>query len=652
MIHLTIDGKSVEVPEKTTVLKAAKMAGVTVPTLCEHPALKPYGSCRLCVVEIEGFRTLQASCTLPASEGMVVKTNTPKLRASRQFILSMLFSERNHFCMYCQKTNGDCELQNAAYKEGMDHWPVQPNWNPFPVDATHPYYVLDNNRCILCRRCVRACGELVGNFTLGIENRGSSCILIADTGVPLGESSCVKCGTCAQVCPTGAIIDRQSAYLGKDARAEHFQTLCVGCSVGCGVELVVKDNRVLHVDGDFEASLNNGVLCEQGRYQSLDGKKDRITSPMVRRNGKLVAATWEEAIAAAGEAIKAQAGNPAGVAALISTRLPAEALYSFKSIFADGLKAAVVTGVEEAITTGVQKAFPGQAKALNGKLDQLKAADCVVAVGVDLVKSHQVAGFFVKRNLPLGTRLIVVDPYTNRMSDIADYNLKIKPGSDADLFLGIMSAIRSLGMDKGSLQPGLDLSKYTPEAVAKTTGIPAETLLEISREIAAAQKPVFVYGRGLTAGNDPKALEALLALGKLVNAPDLVSTKGKANSLAAHYYGLDQAFEPKGAQAAYVALGDDMPVDRLLNSLADVPFLAVQASYASELTDRANVVLPVETWTEQEGHFVNMEGRVQVAYKAITAPAGVLSNTAVLKELAKCLGVTVNGDWREGLPTR
>ena len=126
----------------------------------------------------------------------------------------MLFSERNHFCPFCQVSGGDCELQNSAYDEGMTHWPIQPQWSNFPVDTSHPYYVLDNNRCILCRRCVRACGELVGNFTLAIEERGASNLLIADVGVPLGESTCIKCGTCVQICPTGALIDRTSAYQG------------------------------------------------------------------------------------------------------------------------------------------------------------------------------------------------------------------------------------------------------------------------------------------------------------------------------------------------------------------------------------------------------------------------------------------------------
>ena len=213
MITLTIDGIQVEVPEGTTVLEAAEAAGVKIPRLCYHPSLIPYGGCRLCMVEVEGARILQPSCTLPVNNNMVVHTNTPKTQEARKFVLAMLFSERNHFCMYCQETDGDCELQAAAYEQGLTHWPLTPDYKPYEVDASHPYIFQENNRCILCRRCVRVCGEKVGNFTLGFEDRGASSILVADYGVPFGESSCVSCGSCVQICPTGALMDRRSAYL-------------------------------------------------------------------------------------------------------------------------------------------------------------------------------------------------------------------------------------------------------------------------------------------------------------------------------------------------------------------------------------------------------------------------------------------------------
>src|SRR5690606_10061380 len=141
----------------------------------------------------------QAACTIPVSNNMVIHTESEKVKKAREFALSLIFSERNHFCPYCQVSGGDCELQNAAYRLGMTHWPLQPNWQPFPVDASHPYIILEHNRCILCRRCIRACNELVGVNTLGVANRGARTFIIADFEVPLGESTCVSCGMCVQV---------------------------------------------------------------------------------------------------------------------------------------------------------------------------------------------------------------------------------------------------------------------------------------------------------------------------------------------------------------------------------------------------------------------------------------------------------------------
>ncbi|MCC7355756.1 MAG: (2Fe-2S)-binding protein, partial [Anaerolineae bacterium] len=335
MISLTIDGKKVEVPEGTTVLRAAQTAGIEIPRLCDHAHLTPTGACRLCIVEVEGARVPQPSCTLPVSNGMVVRTDTPQLRESRKFILTLLFSERNHFCMYCQMSGGDCELQNAAYYENMTHWPLQTNWQPLPVDATHEHFVLDHNRCILCRRCVRACGELVGNFTLGMMERGANTMLIADLGVPLGESSCISCGTCVQVCPTGALIERVSAYRGRDKEVQRVKSICLGCSVGCGVELIARDNQLVRIEGDWTASVNGGVLCEVGRFLPMNEERERLVTPLMRKNGSLKATTWDEAldlIASRLEPLANRKGD--GVAALASTRLPAEALHLFSQLFA------------------------------------------------------------------------------------------------------------------------------------------------------------------------------------------------------------------------------------------------------------------------------------------------------------------------------
>jgi formate dehydrogenase major subunit len=658
MISVTIDGKKLEVAEGTTVLRAAQMAEIHIPTLCDHPELTPHGGCRLCLVEVEGARTLQPSCTLPVSNGMEVRTDTPRVHEARKFVLSLLFSERNHFCMYCQMSGGDCELQNAAYGEDMTHWPLQPNWQPYAVDGSHQYIVLDHNRCILCRRCVRACGELVGNFTLGMSERGSSTMLVADLDVPLGESTCVACGTCVQVCPTGAIIDRMSAYRGRETDVQHVKSTCIGCSLGCGVEVVVRDNNLLRIEGDWDAPVNEGLLCKIGRFVSLEDDRERVVTPLVRKNGALKAATWDEALEHVASKLKPLAGKDGdGVAALASTRLPSEALHVFKEFFAKKLGSQMVTSIEEGVTIAV----PGQlaeklGKPFEGDLQALKSADCVVAVGVDMVENHQVAGFFVKRSLPNGTKLIVIDPYDNGLDELADYTLRPQKGSDHNLLVGITSELVNLGLAKSEPADLMDLTRHTAEDVSQTTGIPAATIREVAQIIAASERPAFVYGKGIT-GQDSRTLEALLELARLAGAldakqPRVIGTKGQANSLAAYRYGLDKTFELNGHQAVYLALGDDKVSQRLLKRLENAPFIAVQASHMSAATAMADVVLPVEMWAEQEGHYLNLEGRLQEAHASLTPPTEVWSNVKVLEILAASTGFALESDWRKALQGR
>ncbi len=623
MINFTINGKQIEVPEGTTVLEAARRAEIDIPTLCDHKELTPYGGCRLCLVEIEGARTLQPSCTLPASNGMVVQTNTPKVQEARKFVLTLLFSERNHFCPYCQVSGGDCELQNAAYDEGMTHWPLQPNWQRYEVDASHKFFILENNRCILCRRCIRACDELAGNFTLGVEERGANSVIVADLGVPLGESTCISCGMCVQVCPTGALIDRQSAYKGRDTQVEHHPTLCVGCSIGCNVDVITRDNHVVRIDSNWEDPVSSGVICQAGRFNPLEDGRERILTPLVRKNGAMKAATWEEALKTISDSIKPLAGKDKGLAAVVSTRLPAEALYQFKSLFADGLKSGMVSTTEDGVPTSGVSALARELKApFEGKLDELRTADCVLVVGADLQRFHQVAGFFIKRNRPHGTRLIVIDPQENELEAFAD--VVLKPGKG-----GAIETIRSL-------------------ATALDGKASTDDLGSAAAMLKAAKKPFILAGKSVTA--DVEVLRTLNELrGKLGANATQLSIKGKANSLTAAQYGLEQSFAPSGYAVVYAALGDEQPSQRLLEKLADKKFLAVQASYVSPLTAMADVVLPVTEWIEQSGHFVNLDGRLQAAAKVIQQPDEVRDNTEVLKDLAGRLGIKTDDSWQAAL---
>jgi len=656
MLQLTINGIQIEAPDGTTVLSAAKQAGIEIPSLCAHKELSPFGGCRLCIVEVQGFRVPIAACTLPVSNGMVINTETEALKKSRKFILAMLFSERNHFCPFCQVSGGDCDLQNAAYNEDMTHWPMQPAWNKFPVDSTQPYFVLDNNRCILCRRCVRACGELVGNFTLTIAERGASSLVVADSNVPLGESSCIKCGTCVQVCPTGALIDRTSAYQGHESAMTGIKSVCVGCSVGCSIKLSVHDNRIVRIEGDWDGAVNHGLLCEHGRYDPMNETRCRITSPMLRKEGKLIPVGWDEALGVVADKLKPLAGKQHdGVAALACTRLPVEALAMFKELFADGFKSGMVTSSEEGMTSAAVSSLAQENGAFEGKLDVLRNADLVVCIGANVARNHMVAGFMLKRALPKGMRLVNIDPETSELDELADICLKPRAGSDLAVIEGLQAIIVKEGLGRTPLSLA-EPDKLIAAAV-KTGGIELETLTRTARMLAHAVSPVILFGKGITAQRDAKLVAALLNLAKLTGAVDaertgLLSVKGEANSVAAAQFNLDQQFALNGQKAVYALIGDDYISKRLIDRLSKVPYLVVQAAYTSALTEKADVVLPVTIWSEQAGHYVNMDGRLQPAAKAVNAPEGVRENTAVLAEIAMRMNMPIKQDWRSMLRAR
>lgn len=655
MVEITINGKKVSAPKGTTVLRAAEMAGIQIPKLCDHKHLAPYGGCRLCIVEVKGMRVPIASCTLPVSDDMEIETETEALKQSRKFILSMLFSDRNHFCPFCQVSGGDCELQNAAYHEEMTHWPIQPGWNHFITDTSHPYFILDNNRCILCRRCVRACAEMAGNFTLSVAERGASSMIVADTNVPLGDSTCIKCGSCVQVCPTGALIDRTSAYQAKDEQLTEIKSVCVGCSVGCSVNIMVRDNRIVRIEGDWDGDVNHGVLCEHGRYDPVTETRTRLTTPLMRVNGTLQPVSWEEALSAVQEKLQPLAGNKHGVAALASTRLPAEMLNAFKDLFQNKFDSELVTSIEEGVPTAAVSKYAEKHAGFEGKIDTLRNSDTVLCIGANVNRSHMVAGFLFKRNLSKGIHLINIDPGESSLDEIAHMALKPNNGADLVLIRGLQAVIAKDGLERKSLNI-TDADARIQKAV-KETGIPLDKLTQAAQILAHAVSPVIIYGKGITAQRDETPIEELHQLAVQVGCVDeerngLLSLKGEANSLAAALLGLDESFELNGHKAVYVALGDDHVSRSLAERVSKAPYLVVQASYESGITEKADVVLPVSTWSEQEGHYINLDGRIKKAEKLLSPPEHVRDNLDVLTDLAKRMSLTLDTDWQNAVRAR
>jgi predicted molibdopterin-dependent oxidoreductase YjgC len=299
-VLLTIDGRKVEARPGQTVLDAARQAGIYVPALCYHPKTGKAGRCRACVVEVEGVRGLKESCALPVREGMVVSTATPRVLATRRMVVELLLSEGHHNCLSCQ-ASGECELQEMAYQLGIERPGVLIESEPSPLDTSSEGIVREADKCIHCGRCVKACQSVVVNEVLDFGYRGHHAKVVCDTDLPMGESSCVLCGECVQVCPVGALTLKQL----RTRKIRPYETsatkvTCPYCGVGCQIDFHTKDGRYAYAmghEGECERQPNKGMLCIKGRF-GLDfvDSPDRLRRPLVRRDGKLEEATWDEAL--------------------------------------------------------------------------------------------------------------------------------------------------------------------------------------------------------------------------------------------------------------------------------------------------------------------------------------------------------------------
>lgn len=331
---ITINGKAFDFEQDQTIYEVAKANGIYIPVLCHHEQIKPVGACRVCVVEVEKARSLVASCAMPASDGMVVYTDTERVKTSRRLTIELLLTQGHHNCMTCE-SNGNCVLQDLAYSYGVEFPRFNEPEESKPIEDANEMIIRDMNKCVLCGLCVRACQELQVNQVLTFSGRGPTAAVGTAFDQPYEDSDCVFCGECVRVCPVGALTEKQGRFKGRGDDLEKIRTTCEYCGVGCQMDLNVRDNKIIKVTTPREDAPppNNGSLCIKGRFGfDFVDHEDRLTRPLIRVDGQLKEASWDEAITYVADRLKKikEKDGPDAIAGLSSARCTNEENYLFQ----------------------------------------------------------------------------------------------------------------------------------------------------------------------------------------------------------------------------------------------------------------------------------------------------------------------------------
>ena len=644
-ITLTINGQEGKGKEGDTVLDICRANDIYVPTLCYLEGLPAVGACRLCVVEIEGERRLNPACTYPARDGLVIRTDTEKLEKYRRQMLELLFTERNHFCFFCA-TSGDCELQKLAYQYQMDHARYPYTFPTLPTDTLNDFLVIDHNRCILCGRCVRTCAEVVGSHTLDFGRRGWRTVITSDLNQPLGESSCISCGACVQACPTGAIFSKASAYRGRTTEGKTVRSLCSLCGVGCEIDVLVKDNNIVRIDG-ANVTRAKGPLCVKGRFEQLYRETPRIYTPFITDSeGVRRTSSWQEAFASAIKGLSAYRRHygASSIAGLVSSLCPNETLEAFNQLMRDSVGTELVDTLDgSAYRTVIQgiSTYSGNGRGLEmeSPLESILEADCVLVVGASPLESHPVAGCYMLRARSQNqAQLLVIDPQQNDLGVRAD--LWLRPAND-----GIEDIIRALATIVGEKKKP---AKQPQAAILlaramQSSGLDEASLTHAADVLNSARKLTVVYGDGIFNKQNPSLVACLLKLAQLANPndPSVISLKPRGNSRGAWELGIAsrEKMMKNPPKVVYMLLADEEPSvdDPLFRVAEQAEFLIVQASYQSPLTTAANVVFPSPIWAEREGTYLSLDGTAGKSQRVLEPPAGLKDDLEIIARLAQRL---------------
>ncbi|MFI5295077.1 MAG: NADH-quinone oxidoreductase subunit NuoG [Thermodesulfovibrionales bacterium] len=665
MIKITINGKEITLEKAVTVLDAARSAGIKIPTLCYHEQLEKYGGCRLCLVEVEKMPRLQTACTLMVADGMIVRTETEAIATVRRSTLEFLLINHPLDCPYCDKA-GECELQDLVEKYGPSTSRFKEAKRKVPESFDDPVLVRNMERCIVCTRCVRMCEGVQGAAAIAVIDRGGHSHIEPFSG---GKFECEYCGNCVSVCPVGAMMSRLHRHSYRPWQVvNETETICPYCGVGCTLIVQVRDDVIKRVVPRIGTAVNNGLLCSRGRFgYEFVGHKDRLTSPLIKKNGVLEEATWEEAISLVarklGE-IKESFGGPS-IAGIASPRCTNEDNYVFQKFMRVTLGTNNIDSTARTGYAGAQAFIEnifGQGSTAN-LIPGLSNSDAVLVAGGDPTAVNPILGLQIRACARKGGGILTI----GHVKGLRHYNpAELRPSlfTETVLLEGIVSALKDKKGLPGSNQALENKIKdmgVSSGEVARLCGISEKDFSVFIDKLSGSSNAAVVIGKELvqSRGGNYKLL-LLAAVTYLINgrvyllseraneqglldmgcAPDLLpgyrplgyaefrkkyeiawkSTVPEQPGLT--IFEMVEAAKGGTLKAMYV-MGEN-PVYNLPNSkeveaaLKKVDFLVVQDIFLTETAKLADVVLPALSWSEKNGTYTNMERRIQRLRKAVT----------------------------------
>ncbi|MEK4031724.1 formate dehydrogenase subunit alpha [Methylocystis sp. IM3] len=559
LVTLTIDGKSVTVSEGTSIMRAAMETGIEIPKLCATDMIKSFGSCRLCVIEIEGRNGTPASCTTPVAPGISVKTHSQRVDAIRRGIMELYISDHPLDCLTCA-ANGDCELQSMAGAvglrdvrygyDGKNHVFARndgtPNDEWLPKDDSNPYFTYDPSKCIVCNRCVRACSEVQGQFALTIEGRGFDSRVAPGVHEAFMDSECVSCGACVQACPTATLIENSVIAIGQPEHSE--VTTCAYCGVGCAFKAEMRGEEVVRMVPWKDGKANHGHSCIKGRFAyGYALHRDRVLSPMIREKitDPWREVSWEEAISYAASRFKdiQEKYGRLSIGGITSSRCTCEETYLMQKIIRAGFGNNNVDTCARVCHSptgyGLSQAFGTSAGTQD--FDSVEESDVILIIGCNPTDAHPVVGSQIKKRLREGAKLIVVDPRRTELVRTphieAAYHLPLKPGTNVAIVTALAHVIVTEGLvNEDFIRARCDWDEYqdwaafvseernSPEAVEKYTGVPAHLVRGAARLYATGGNATIYYGLGVT--EHSQGSTTVMAIANLAMATGNLGRKG------------------------------------------------------------------------------------------------------------------------------